>query len=183
LKAAALRSLAVLMMLAGGSTTTVRGQPRTSPPQMAQQPAKADLSEAAKTARAWRDDAVVCSISTAVADAGGAAQRFGGWDYRFCAKSAGEEYAVAHTPTGFSGSVIGKADKAPLPADFIDSDRAMAAAKRAGFTPKGNTLMELNSAPDGKGVVWVVYDIAGLADANKQFQVDAKTGNVVQAGK
>jgi hypothetical protein len=165
---------------AGGTVLPSNPAPGAASSTAGPQTARVDLSDAAKTAHAWQGDATLCWVSTIMADPDGKTPQLAGWDYRFCSQATGQQYAVARMPAGFNGHVVGKADRPPVPDDFIDSDQAMAAAKSAGYAPTGTSTMSLDPGPNNKGFVWTVYSGAGTGP---QFVIDAKTGTVVSGGK
>jgi hypothetical protein len=141
--------------------------PTAASPMRAAETARAGLAAATKAARAWHDDAFLCELWTYGADGGGIARD---WDYGFCSKAAGQEVGgrsrdqcgmedFLHFPDGFRSPGLGVDLRdgtkcAPLPSHFIDSDQAMAEAKRAGFRPGSRDSMELEYTSDKKGVVW-----------------------------
>lgn len=91
--------------------------------------ARTAMQEAVKTAQQWRPDAILTSVYTTTADVDGKGVS---WTYGFYSPKAGKYLNV--TAKGYSISTleitIGQTEA--VPADFLDSDRVMAEATKAG---------------------------------------------------
>ena len=143
--------------------------------------AREALAKAKPSAQAWYADAILHQITSTELSTDGTltGEATSLWHIHFFSPSAESFYTVIVGPT-----VIGVPRKAgsarPIEEDFVDSSRAVAAAKQDGFVPKGKINMALTDAmwPGAKkpSLVWTIRD---QADPTKVWYVDPKTGNVV----
>lgn len=143
--------------------------------------AKEALAKAKPSAQAWHADAILHQITSTELTADGTltGEPASLWHVHFFSPSAQASYTVivGSTVVGVPGKV---GSARPIDEDFVDSNRALAAAKQDGFAPKGKVVMALTDAmwPGAKkpSLVWTIRD---QADPTKVWYVDPKTGNVV----
>jgi hypothetical protein len=103
--------------------------------------AKARLAEARALAAKWQPDAVLVTVSALQAkDDGTAAPGLGGWIYQFYSAKAGKWIGVHAGAKGLERQDLPVGLKVPVPQDFVDSDKALDAARKAasrcGDTPR-----------------------------------------------
>ena len=130
--------------------------------------AKARLALAAAEARKWQADAVLTYVTTDTANPDGTAPR---WMYLYDSPKAKEQRTVI---VGEEGDVDQMpnftAFKKPL-GEFIDSDRAMAAAVAAGM--KTVTYGMKMSLSVGAGAEWF------MSDRDFSYTIDGVTGKLL----
>jgi len=97
--------------------------------------ARAALEDATATAKKWRPDAILTSISSNSVDAEG---RGVAWFYSFYSPKARSYLAVTARGRAIDTLELGTGSNSAVPAEFIDSDSAMAEAVKAGV--KGESL-------------------------------------------
>lgn len=97
--------------------------------------ARAALEDATATAKKWRPDAILTSISSNSVDSEG---RGAAWFYSFYSPKARSYLAVTARGRAIDTLELGTGSNVAVPAEFIDSDGAMAEALKAGV--KGESL-------------------------------------------
>lgn len=160
--------------------------------------AKVELSNAINLARKWQPDASLVNILGPSVDARGVSLPSSpySWSYTFDSKKAGKAFMVSvgnvadaatlskimtdgsylfyvGKDAGLTGSQQGPGAIGPgcqaLPADFLDSDKAIAAAKAAGYQLTSQIQMHLAKC----------HSATALWEVNA-FKIDATTGKHVQ---
>lgn len=132
--------------------------------------AKASLPTAAAAAQEWASDAVLVAISTLEANDDGTSDS---WVYGFYSPSAKSHFSVSTTADGVETMEISLRFTVPVGDGFIDSDTAMAIAKKNGL--KGDSpAMGLNELGPGSVIRWWVNGGAEAGDVS--VVLDAKTG-------
>jgi len=173
-----------------GSAREFASPGQVSPPLTA----KAQLANARNLAKKWQGDASLVDILGPSVDANGVSSPSSSyaWSYTFISKKAdkvlmisvGNAASVASlskmmtdnsllfyigTDAGLTGSVQERTSVGPgcqpLPAEFLDNDKAMAAAKAAGYKPGSQIDMHLSRC-DTEPANW----------KTNAFKVDAVTG-------
>jgi hypothetical protein len=145
--------------------------------QAAGQTAKAPLPKAIASAKAWQPDAILVHLSTVKLQSDGTATE---WLYSFYSPKSGKRCVV----TARGGSVTLKevrlgAYTEPL-GEFIDSDKAMEAAKKNGL--KGSEPFAGVGRPTGgqaDSTYWIVT--GGWAKGDVTVSLDAKTGKFMHS--
>ena len=97
--------------------------------------ARATLNDATETAKKWRPDAILTSISASAVDAEGKGTS---WLYGFHSPKAGNYLIVTAKGRSLDTLELGSGQKEAVPAEFLDSDQAMAEAAKAGL--KSDTM-------------------------------------------
>jgi hypothetical protein len=149
--------------------------------------AKARLAEARALAAKWQPDAVLVTVSALQAkDDGTAAPGLSGWIYQFHSPKTGKWVSVYAGKKGLERDDLPVGLKTPLPQDFVDSDKALDAARKGGFKKSGDTLLALHFVADPSvkaGVYWCATGSADLISAPvvsvRSWCVDPKSGNFV----
>jgi hypothetical protein len=143
----------------------------TSAAETALPTAKAGLAAAAAAAHKWQADAVLVVVETSTAEPDGRAYT---WMYLYDSPASKQQAAVmvddkgevSLTPTPIVGAF-----RKPL-SEFVDSDRAMAAAVAAGMkTHKFGMKMSLKMS---KGAEWF------MSDRDFGYTIDAATGKFLK---
>lgn len=160
---------------AGSPATASATQPVT---------AKANLAKAKEMAKAWQADAELRGILSPDAELDGTAlPKPYAWSYTFYSKKAKKNYIISLWATGLEGMesdpMLGEEFREALPEDFVDSDRAIAAAKAAGFAPPDKTEMSLSKSR-GEAAAW---SIRGAGESIPEYLVDAQTGQLIRVKK
>lgn len=143
--------------------------------QAAGQTARAGLAQASAEAKKWQADAVVVNVSTLQADADGKAAK---WGYMFYSSKKKQRYSVDVK----NGKIVETLEVGPhikdaVSAEFVDSDKVMAEAKKNGLKVKGKTAMSLlvmGQATKNPCACWSV--VAGYDKGDVSVLVDGKTG-------
>ena len=147
--------------------------------------AKARLAEARALAAKWQPDAALVTVSALQAKGDGtAAPGVAGWVYQFYSAKTGRWIGVHAGPKGLERQDLPAGFKAPLPQDFVDSDKALDAARKGGFKQSGDTLLVLTLVADPSiktGVYWCATgkDDLGPDLRPKSWCVDPKSGKFV----
>jgi hypothetical protein len=92
--------------------------------------ARTALESAIEAAKQWRPDAILSSVYTAGADIDGKSTS---WSYGFYSPKAGSYLNVAARGRSITTLEIAVGQNVAVPADFLDSDLAVAAATKAGI--------------------------------------------------
>ena len=149
--------------------------------------AKSRLAEARALAVKWQPDAVLVTLSALQAkDDGTAAPGLAGWIYQFHSPKTGKWISVHTGKKGLERDDLPVGLKTPLPQDFVDSDKALDAARKGGFKKSGDTLLALHFVADPSvkaGVYWCATGSADLISAPvvsvRSWCVEPKSGNFV----
>ena len=137
--------------------------------------ARAGLAQATAEAKKWQGDAVLVNITTLQADADGRTPK---WGYMFYSAKKKQGYSVDVK----DGKVVETLEVNPyikdaVSAEFVDSDKVMAEAKKNGFKVKGKTAMSLlvmGQATKSPCACWSV--VGGYEKGDVSVLVDGKTG-------
>jgi hypothetical protein len=140
--------------------------------------AKAGVAKATAEARKWRPDSYLFQITAANVQDG-----IQMWDYGFYSPGAtGRKCFNANVaPTGESGGVAARCGFDPeqkLPEFTVDSDKAVATARKAGMA-KPTLRVTLRMSPVrnlGDRPLWLISEGAAVGD--KQINIDAITGEI-----
>jgi hypothetical protein len=149
--------------------------------------AKSRLAEARTLAAKWQADAVLVTVSALQAkDDGTAAPGLSGWIYQFHSPKANKWISVYTGKKGLERDDLPVGLKTPLPQDFVDSDKALDAARKGGFKKSGDTLLALHFVADPSvkaGVYWCATGEKDLTTAPvvsvRSWCVDPKSGQFV----
>jgi hypothetical protein len=149
--------------------------------------ARARLAEARALAAKWQPDAALVTVSALQAkDDGTAAPGLAGWVYQFHSAKTGRWIGVHAGPKGLERQDLPAGLKAPVPQDFVDSDKALDAARKAGFKKSGDTLLVLALVADPSLKTGVYWCATGQADMTtkpelrvRSWCVDPKSGKFV----
>jgi hypothetical protein len=169
-------ALATLLALAIAATAIAAGNT-----------AKSRLAEARALAAKWQADAVLVTVSALQAkDDGTAAPGLAGWIYQFHSPKANKWISVHTGAKGLERGDLPVGLKTPLPQDFVDSDKALDAARKGGFKKSGDTLLALHFVADPSlkaGVYWCATGEQDLTSAPvvsvRSWCVDPKSGTFV----
>ncbi len=160
--------------------------------------AKAQLANARNLAKKWQGDASLVDILGPSVDANGVSSPSASysWSYTFVSKKTDKAFMISvgkaadvsalskvmtdnsylfyiGTDAGLTGSVQESVTVGPgcqaLPAEFLDSDKAMAAAKSAGYKPGSQTGMHLSRC-DTRPAIWSI----------NEFEIDAASAKPVK---
>ena len=136
--------------------------------------AKAGLKDAAAGAQKWKEDATLVNVSTLQANPDGTAEK---WAYMFFSAKAKQGYSVDVK----GGKVVETLEVNPYIRDavgeFVDSDKAMAEAKKNGLKVKDKPAMSvlvMGQATKQPGAYWTVG--GGYQPGDVGVVLDAKTG-------
>jgi hypothetical protein len=149
--------------------------------------AKSRLAEARTLAAKWQADAVLVTVSALQAkDDGTAAPGLSGWIYQFHSPKANKWISVYTGKKGLERDDLPVGLKTPLPQDFVDSDKALDAARKGGFKKSGDTLLALHFVADPSlkaGVYWCATGEQDLVSAPvvsvRSWCVDPNSGTFV----
>jgi hypothetical protein len=141
--------------------------------------AKAGIVKAKAEARKWRSDSYLFQVAAANVQDGGVTM----WNYDFQAPGASGKkcFRVNVAATGEAGGIAAPCafdNEKELPGFVIDSDQAVAMARKAGVTRPGlrMTLRMASVRNMGDRPVWQLSEGAGSGD--KTIEVDAITGQI-----
>lgn len=136
--------------------------------------AKAGLKGATAEAQKWQKDATLVNVSTLQANPDGIGEK---WTYMFYSAKAKQGYTVDVK----SGKIVETLEVNPYikdaVAEFVDSDKAMAEAKKNGLKSKGKaamTLMVMGQATKQPWACWSV--VGGFEKGDVSVLLEAKTG-------
>jgi hypothetical protein len=138
------------------------------------QTVKAPLAEVRTAAQKWQADAVLVHLSTVKAKLDGTASE---WKYSFYSPATKKRYVVTAAGGKIDGLEVRLGEETKPLGDFIDSDKAMAEAKKAGI--KGNEpSMSVGFQGSGKsaGLYWVVT--GGFTKGDVSVMLEAATGKL-----
>jgi len=149
--------------------------------------AKARLAEARALAAKWQPDAALVTVSALQAkDDGTAAPGLGGWIYQFYSPKANKWIGVHAGAKALERQDLPVGLKTPVPQDFVDSDKALDAARKGGFKSSGDTLLSLQVVGDPSIKTGVYWCATGAADMTttpelrvRSWCVDPKSGKFV----
>lgn len=149
--------------------------------------AKARLAEARALAAKWQPDAVLVTVSALQAkDDGTAAPGTSGWVYQFHSPKTDKWIGVHVGAKGLEQQDLPAGFKSPLPQDFVDSDKALDAAREGGFKKSGDTMLVLAPVGDPSvkaGVYWCATGNADMVSEPvlrvRSWCVDPKSGQFV----
>lgn len=139
------------------------------------QTAKAGLAQATAEAQKWQKDAVLVNVSTLQANADGTAAK---WGYMYYSSKAKQGYTVDIK----GGKVVETLEVRPhitdaVSKEFVDSDKAMAEAKKNGLTLKGKAAMSLLVMGQATKNPWTSWSVVGgYAKGDVSVLIDGKTG-------
>ena len=138
--------------------------------------AKARLAEARALAAKWQPDAALVTVSALQAmDDGSAAPGLAGWIYQFYSPKTNQWISVHAGAKGLERQDLPIGLKATLPANFVDSDKALDAARKAGFRKSGDTLLVLALVADPSLKTGVYWCATGQADMPTQPQLRVRS--------
>jgi hypothetical protein len=142
--------------------------------------AKAKLTEATAAAKKWKADAVLIQVAgNGIGDDGMEVL----WDYGFYSPAAKTCLVVNVANTTTQQESGGEMCESPELTDFMDSDQAIAIARKNGVTAPKVTMVVSASALRKGGVTWTVMDAAGMKSGNIMLDIDAKTGAILSKTK
>ena len=110
--------------------------------------AKSRLADARSLAAKWQPDAVLVTVSALQAkDHGTAAAGLSGWIYQFHSPKANKWVSVYTGKKGLERDDLPVGLKTPLPQDFVDSDKALDAARKGEILPYLERLRDESGVP------------------------------------
>jgi len=139
---------------------------------------KVGLSQAQESAMKWKTDAVLVQLSTLTGSVNGTADK---WSYMFHSPKAKQGYRVdvkqgiVDRALEVSSSFID-----PIDVGFVDSDAAVAEAKKKGLKMNGRTMMTLQVMLKGTKNQGAYWNIVGNLAEGKSMIIDAKTGKFLR---
>lgn len=139
------------------------------------QTARTNLKEAEENAKKWRSDALLVGISTTSAESDGTS---GDWAYNFYSPGIKKRLIVRVSGGKFrtTESAYGSST-APVGDKFIDSDKAMAEAKKVGMKTRGKPVMGLHVYGSGKSS-FVSWTVGGSESGDSSIVLDADSGKL-----
>jgi hypothetical protein len=137
---------------------------------------RASFVRASAAAKSWQADAVLTSVSTMAATPDG---KSASWSHLFYSANAKKGYIVDVAGNKVLDTLEVRAHVTdPVALDFIDSDKAMSAAKANGVDTKGKpysmTLRVMGQNTKRPGTLWLVG--GGFASGAVAVAVDARSG-------
>lgn len=136
--------------------------------------AKAGLAQAQQAAQKWQKDAILVSVSTLEANPDGTAEK---WGYIFYSPKAKQGYSIDVK----GGKIVNAMEVGPHIKDavgeFVDSDKAIAEAKKNGLKSKGRppmSLMVMGQATKQPGTYWSIGMPLNPGDVS--VMIEGKTG-------
>jgi hypothetical protein len=130
--------------------------------------ARAALDDATAAAKQWKPDAILTSVSSNTVDIDGKGVA---WFYSFYSLKANSYLAVTSKGRSIDTMQIGTGQTDSVPADFLDSDKAMAEAVKAGL--KGDAMrMQLTRAQ------WVIN--SGDKKGDLSVWLNPRTGRLIK---
>ena len=137
--------------------------------------AKANLKDALSGGKKWKADAVLIQITASRVGPDG---KHISWEYGFFSPSA-KGCAVVYVARGQTAAQPSGDASCQAPAledTFMDSDQAMAAARKGGITAP---LARMAVSTERNKPTWTVMDNGGVAKGEVILELDATTGAVV----
>ena len=141
--------------------------------------AGASVKEAAAAGQKWQPDAVLTHVSTLVATPDGKARS---WLYTFYSPKARKSAIV----TARGGKVeiepdVRNTSTEPIGAEFLDSDRAIEAARRHGLKIEGSTGMGLTQAGQATGKSMLFWSVMVMReDGFSAVTLDGRNGALIK---
>ena len=138
--------------------------------------ARAGLGKSTEIAKKWQGDAVLTSISSLEVQPDGTAKT---WLYMFYSPASKKYNIVTVKGTSFEGLEVNSGMSLPIVGEFLDSDRAVAEARKNGM--KGSSIsVGLNMGGIGKDarLYWSVN--GGFEKGDVSVTLDGKTGKFVK---
>lgn len=146
----------------------------SSPAFAGEETAKAKLGQAQALAVKWQADAVLVQIITVSGNMDGNAEK---WSFLFHSPQAKKSYKVdvkgskidqtTEVSPGFTDAVAG---------EFIDSDQAMAEAKKKGLKGKTRAMMTLHAMLQGTKSEGAYWNLVSDQAEGRSTLINAKTG-------
>jgi hypothetical protein len=173
-----LRRVTVLMLvgLLSAGSAGVGAQTRGTPPPAVS--ARARLTEAIAGAKRWKADAVLIQVANRLVTDGKAIM----WNYGFWSPSA-KACAVVNVAANGQSAADDAGDArcvAPELTEFMDSDKAFAAARANGITAtRVSMVVSISDVKGVKRAVWTVMDEGGMKPGNVMLDLDATSGAVL----
>jgi hypothetical protein len=139
------------------------------------QTARANLKDAEQTARKWRSDSILVGISTMAVEVDGTSED---WAYNFYSPGITKRLIVRWRSGKLrtTESAFGNATD-PVGNKFIDSDKAIAEAKKIGLKTKGKPVMGLHVFGSGK-YRFASWTIGGTETGDSSIVLDADSGKL-----
>lgn len=136
--------------------------------------AKSSLPTTVSLAKKWVSDAVLSSISSLEVNDDGSAKW---WIHSFYSPSTKRHLSITVKPGRVDTTEVRTGFTKPIGGDFLDSDEAMAEAKKNGL--KGNDhSMGVNVLGTGPTVYWTVT--GGFEKGDVSVTLDAKSGKFIR---
>lgn len=141
--------------------------------------ARVALKEVNAAAQKWQPDAVLTHVSTLSAKADGKANS---WLYNFYSVKARKSAIV----TARGGKVeiepdVRNTSTEPIGAEFLDSDRAIEAARRHGLKIEGSTGMGLTQAGQATGKSMLFWSVMVMReDGFSAVTLDGRNGALIK---
>lgn len=134
--------------------------------------AKAGLTQALASAKAWQGDAILVHLSSTKVRADGTASE---WKYSFYSPKTTKRCVVTAQPSGAKAKEVRLGNYTELLGEFVDSDKAMQVAKQNGLKG-GEPSMAVGRLAGGKAdsAYWLVT--GGWNKGDTSITIDAKTG-------
>ena len=149
-------------------------------PALAKSTAKAALNEVQAAGKKWQSDAVLTHVSTLTAKADGKANS---WLYTFYSPKAKKSAIITARDMQVEvDEVTRNTSVDPLSSDFLDSDKVMAAATKAGLSlgtgDVGLGLTTFGQATGKPRVYWTVTVMT--ATGMSSVTLDPKSGSLIK---
>ncbi|MCC6196063.1 MAG: hypothetical protein IT518_16525 [Burkholderiales bacterium] len=167
-------------VLAVASVTVVASMIFTAAPALAASTAKAALNEVLAHAKKWQADAVLTHVSTLTAKADGTARS---WLYTvYSPKLKKSAIATARNLEVDLEEVGRNTSVDPLAGDFMDSDKALDAARKAGLKASADGIgLGLTTFGQATGKPRVYWTVTVMDDtAISSVTLDPKDGTLIK---
>lgn len=136
--------------------------------------AKSALPKTVPLAKKWVSDAVLTSISSLEVNADGSAKW---WIHSFYSPSTKRHLSITVKPGAIDTTEVRTGFTKPIGEDLLDSDKAMAEAKKNGLKGE-NHSMGVNVLGTGSTVYWSVT--GGFEKGDVSVILDAKSGKFIR---
>ncbi len=134
--------------------------------------AKTMLTQAVAAGKKWQSDAVLVSLSSVRVQSDGTAEE---WKYSFYSPRTGRRCVITASVSGILTKEVHLGHSTEPLGDFIDSDKAMQAAKKNGLRGEDlNMTVKVQGTGSNAAAYWIVN--GGFTRVDVSILLVAKTG-------
>jgi hypothetical protein len=138
--------------------------------------AKTGLGKATEIAKKWKGDAVLTSISSLEVQSDGTART---WLFMFYSPASKKYNIVTAKGTSFEDLEVNSGMSLPIVGEFLDSDKAVAEAKKNGMKGGGISVgLNMGGIGEDARLYWSVN--GGFEKGDVSVTLDGKTGKFVK---